>query len=77
MTNEETLENRGIEKESAAMPAIHKTERLPCKEQRRHRFAVDGERPSDLSNADGGSTGVTRNRLHGMCTVNVMQCVIK
>lgn len=47
-------------------PVVRKTERLPCKEQRRHRSTVDGKGPGDRSNADADSTRVACNRLHGI-----------
>lgn len=43
------------EKEGACnAPAVRKTERLPCKEQRRHRSTIDVERPGDRSNTEVG-----------------------
>jgi hypothetical protein len=56
-----------MEKEGACnAPVVRKTERLPCKEQRRHRSAIDVERPGDRSNAYVDYTRVARNRLRGI-----------
>lgn len=54
-------------KKGIVTPVVRKTERLPCKEQRRHRSTVGGKEPGDRSNADAGFTREWHVIVYSIC----------
>lgn len=62
----QTRKGRG-RKKGIVTPVVRKTERLPCKEQRRHRSAVGGKEPGDKSNADAGFTREWHVIVYSIC----------